>query len=292
MSATRKDWKTTPLPAARASLLLDRVYSADEFAGLKAGLRPRNMGTKWFIFFEEPWLYLHRAWTGHCIFQVRFETAPVGVRVVEALVNRDPKEYDGADDAQDASLLAILMDGQTEQDRIARKRLEIIARKHLWAGGGGEAVDATAATFPDIHRFPERDHGPYEGQMGKRIVGLLRLFTGRVPDAESNARVLELATTPRSWSAGHAVFSAVRSRLLDAIDAKDRVREAQYSFEELCCKALYNATSPRDPFDPSSAFFVAGLALGLARAVGVSIEAVAAVLAPDAEPHTAPDPAA
>ena len=124
MNATRKDWKTTtPLPAARASLLLDRVYSIAEFADLKAGLRPRDMGTKWFIFYEEPWLYLHRAWTGHCIFQVRFETTPAGVRVVEALVNRDPKEYAGVDDIQDASLLGILMDRQAEQDRVARSRL-------------------------------------------------------------------------------------------------------------------------------------------------------------------------
>ena len=38
-----------------------------------------------------------------------------------------------------------------------------------------------------------------------------------------------------------------------------------------------------DPFDPSSAFFVVGQALGLARLVGVPLEAVAAVFAPNAE---------
>lgn len=279
MNATRKDWKTTPLPAARAGLPLDRAYSAAEFADLKAGLRPRHMGDKWFIFFEEPWLYLHRAWIGHCIFQVRFEAAPAGARVAEALVNRDPAEYGWADDARDASLLGVLMDWQAEQDRVARKRLERIARRCAWPGGGGEAVDATAATFPELHRFPECCPGSYERQMGNCIVGLLRLFAERVPDAQSHARVLELATTPRSWSAGHAVFGAVRSRLLDAIDAKDRVRGAQYSFEELCCKALYNATSPGDAFDPSSPFSVGGAAIRLARAVGLPVEAVADVLA-------------
>ena len=115
--------------------------------------------------------------------------------------------------------------------------------------------------------------------MGKCIARLLRLFTERVPDTQSNARVLELAITPQSWSAGHAVFGAVRDRLLEATDAKDRVREAQYSFEELCCKALYNATSARDSFDPSSPFSVGGAAVRLARAVGVPVEAVADILA-------------
>ncbi len=136
--------------------------------------------------------------------------------------------------------------------------------------------------FPDIHKFPESHPGPYERQMGGYIAGLLHLFVGRVPDAESNARVLELAATPSRWSAGHVVFDEVRARLLLAIDAKDRSREWQHHFEESCCQALYKATDPPDPFDPGSAFFVAGQALGLARVVGVPFEAVVAVLAPGA----------
>jgi hypothetical protein len=115
--------------------------------------------------------------------------------------------------------------------------------------------------------------------MGQTIAGLLRLFHGRVPDAESAARVAELAATPDRWSAGHAVFREVRRRCLAAVQAKDRARSTQYGFEELCCKALYNATGPDDPFDPSSPFSVAGAAVRLARAVGVPVEEVADVLA-------------
>jgi hypothetical protein len=135
--------------------------------------------------------------------------------------------------------------------------------------------------FPDIRGFPESHPGPYERQMGGMIVGLLRLFGGRVPDAESNARVAELAGNPARWSAGHAVFDEVRRRLLAAAAAKDRAREWQHHFEESCCQAMYNATDPRDPFDPGSAFFVAPQALGLARVVGVAVAEIVAVLAPD-----------
>ena len=134
--------------------------------------------------------------------------------------------------------------------------------------------------FPDIHRFPESQLGPCERQMGWYIAGLLRVFIGRVPDAESNTRVLELATTPGRWSAGHAVFDEVRSRLIPAPAAKDWPREAQHYFEERCCQAMYNATDPPDPFDPGSAFFVAGQAIVLAGVVGVPVEAVVAALAP------------
>jgi hypothetical protein len=134
--------------------------------------------------------------------------------------------------------------------------------------------------FPDIHEFPPIHAGPYERQMGGFIAALLRLFHGRVPDSDSNARVTELAETPDRWSAGHALFNAVRGRLL-AADGSDLPRQWQHHFEESCCQALYNATDPPDPFDPGSAFFVAPHALALARAIGLPPEAVVTVLVPD-----------
>ena len=99
--------------------------------------------------------------------------------------------------------------------------------------------------------------------MGRYIVALLHLFTGRLPDTESHAKVVELAANPNQWSAGHAVFDEVRHRLLAATKTKDQERQRQYGFEEYCCKAMYNATLPRDEFDASSAFFVVPEALML-----------------------------
>jgi hypothetical protein len=155
--------------------------------------------------------------------------------------------------------------------------------------------------FPDINKYVERQPCPYEREMGLQIAGLLRLFVGRVPDVESNERVLELVATPGRWSAGHAVFDEVRRRLLvasrkytfSAVFDKLRrrlvvathknafSRVAQYSFEESCCQAVYNASSPPDEFDPSSPFFVAGKAFALARLVGVPSESVISALAPE-----------
>jgi hypothetical protein len=119
MAATRDDWKTTPLPAARASITLDRTYSADEFARIKQGNVPQEMEEKWFAFYEEPWLYLHRSWTGYGIYQVRFEPADGGGRVAGVLVSRDPEQYRSTDGISDALLLAVLLDRYAGRDTTA-----------------------------------------------------------------------------------------------------------------------------------------------------------------------------
>jgi hypothetical protein len=163
-----------------------------------------------------------------------------------------------------------------------------LAQTNQEFGDGGFPTVA----FPDIHQFPESYPGPYEQQMGELIARLLRVFAGRVPDAESNARIAELAATPSRWSAGHAVFREVRRRLLAASKAKDEIREWHHYLEESCCQAMYNATDARDSFDPSSAFYVAPQALGLVRAAGTPLTEVVAVLAPEqlhAEQNAATD---
>lgn len=50
---------------------------------------PEEMEDKWFVFFEQDWLYFHRSWTGICIYALRLECTPNGVRVVDAWANRD-----------------------------------------------------------------------------------------------------------------------------------------------------------------------------------------------------------
>lgn len=128
--------------------------------------------------------------------------------------------------------------------------------------------------FPNIQRFLLSDPGPYERQMGGYITASLQQFNGAVHDAESNTRVLELASDPTRWLAGHAAFDEMRGRLLAAMENGDRPRQAQYAFEESCCQAIYNATDPPDPFDPSAAFFVVLQAIDLAEAVGLPVERV------------------
>ena len=85
-------------------------YSLQDFARIRLGFRPQAMEDKWFVFCEEKVLYLHRSWTGHCIYRVAFEERSGTVRVSTAEVNRDPEQYNQSDDAYDAKLLAFLID--------------------------------------------------------------------------------------------------------------------------------------------------------------------------------------
>lgn len=87
---------------------------------MKREVIPFSMEDKWFVFYEEPWLYLHRSWTGMCVFQVRFELIDGMYRVVEALVNRDPKEYGSTDDIGDTLFATAIIDSRAgRKDRSA-----------------------------------------------------------------------------------------------------------------------------------------------------------------------------
>ena len=118
--------------------------------------------------------------------------------------------------------------------------------------------------------------------MAGDIVALLRLFGGRVPDCETHSWVLILASNPSRWPDAHRVFDRVRDRTLSAIKAGDRLREAQYMFEEICLKSLYNETPAQDPFDSDSPHWIIKCAIGLARRIGLPVQEVIAVVAPEA----------
>lgn len=91
--ATRESWKTLPLPELQADLGFTASYTAEDFERIQRGLIPQEMEDKWFVFYEEPWLYLHRSWTGNCIYGVRFQTSDSEVAAIESWVSRDA-EYD------------------------------------------------------------------------------------------------------------------------------------------------------------------------------------------------------
>lgn len=121
--------------------------------------------------------------------------------------------------------------------------------------------------FPDLSLFPRVYPGPYERQMARRVSALFALFT-QSPDRESHQFMVSFVQCPERWSAGHVVFNELRRRFLAL--GEDKQRCAQYFFEECCAQALYNASYPVDPFDPSSAFFIAPAAFEFAAILGVS----------------------
>ena len=68
------------------------------------------MEDKWFIFYEEPWLYLHRSWTGAGIYGVRFQSDGAIVPAVESWASRDAS-YKATSVEYDRAILRFLIEG-------------------------------------------------------------------------------------------------------------------------------------------------------------------------------------
>lgn len=110
MPATRQSWSNLqPLPAQRALLYLPREFTEQEYERICCGLIPECMEDKWFIFVEGNTLYVHRSWTGYCIYQLSFSSEDTKYTVSDVFVNRDASQYSWVDDRYDEKLLLFLI---------------------------------------------------------------------------------------------------------------------------------------------------------------------------------------
>ncbi len=85
--AKREDGGAIPMPEECRPVAIDRTYTPDEFPQIARGRVSETMDHKWFIFFEDPWLYFHRSWTGAGLYKVSFASVESGIQVAEAWAN-------------------------------------------------------------------------------------------------------------------------------------------------------------------------------------------------------------
>lgn len=98
MRATRESWKHVPFQEG-TPIPYWRVFDEAAFARLRDGLVPIEMEDKWFIYFEEPYLLLHRSWTGKAYYRVALQVEGTGAQVTEALLSGDVASRDAEDHA-------------------------------------------------------------------------------------------------------------------------------------------------------------------------------------------------
>lgn len=91
--ATRNSWPVRTLPSKTDSLGYSATFSHEETVKLRDGSVPRSAEDRWFVFFEEDWLYICHSRSGACIFGLRLDRHDGGVRVGRSWVNRNPEEY-------------------------------------------------------------------------------------------------------------------------------------------------------------------------------------------------------
>ena len=88
MQASPTSWKCEPFKEG-IPLPYQAVFDSEQLARLQDGLIPQQMEDKWFIYYKEPHLFLHRSWTGHSVYRVSLRTGPTGAEVTEALLSKD-----------------------------------------------------------------------------------------------------------------------------------------------------------------------------------------------------------
>jgi len=100
------------------------------------------------------------------------------------------------------------------------------------------------------------------------LLAPLLFFEGRCK--ETLRKLITLANDRSRRKEAHDLFSEIRRKTLAAEQRNDQLALAQYNFEEVCAKTIYNMTREPAPFDPDSPFWVLPLALELGQMLGVT----------------------
>lgn len=97
-------WEPFGTIGERRSVLRPKLhYTADEMRHIRRGFFPTAMEQKWFIYFTEGRLRLHRSWTGLLCFDIGFIVHDDNSSTIsEVIINRDVAQTAGPDaDAED-----------------------------------------------------------------------------------------------------------------------------------------------------------------------------------------------
>ena len=108
MKAERRHWKIKLSDISQPKQInFSMQFTEEQFDKITNGLIPEEMEDKWFIYFEENWLYFHRSWTGWGQYKVRIskENNEKKYSIKEFYVERDPLRYKCVDDDIDIERL-------------------------------------------------------------------------------------------------------------------------------------------------------------------------------------------
>lgn len=119
--AEKNDWKTVEMPLETEIFKMDMQLKEEEYKALQNGFIPQQMEDKWFLYFENDTLYIHRSWTGYCIYIIEFSKEH---RIERVTANRNMEQYKNTDREEDISTITILIKAHgrvSKQDYFAAK---------------------------------------------------------------------------------------------------------------------------------------------------------------------------
>jgi hypothetical protein len=109
----------------------------------------------------------------------------------------------------------------------------------------------------------------------EQLAALLSLFLPCCMDTETMRELQALLRKEAEWPTAHYLATRIRSKTIAAIKAGDARAEAQFYFEEMCARTLYNLSNPKKPFEPDSPYWIIPLALKLARTLDIDARKIA-----------------
>jgi hypothetical protein len=109
-----------------------------------------------------------------------------------------------------------------------------------------------------------------------RLISLFAPFCSERSTMDELARMLQ---DDEQWTKGHDLFDRIRHKTLAAEGRRDRVLAAQYYFEEICAKTVYNLSYSTAPFDADSPYWIVPNAFALARAIKMDASHVLEIVA-------------
>ena len=105
---TKKTWQNFPIDNPKR-IDIDLYFSDKHFSKLTKGLIPKEMEDKWFIYFENDWLYFHRSWTGSGIYKAKLYKEQNGYSIKEFWAERNQEKYNNEDDNTDIENISFLI---------------------------------------------------------------------------------------------------------------------------------------------------------------------------------------
>lgn len=114
----KSDWKTLDMPNETEQFAIEMQLTSAQIGFLKEGYLVKSMDSKWFAYCEENVLYLHRSWSGVCVYKVELSTDGK----LQVTMNKNAAQYPNSKD-----FVKFLI------NKIVRKNLQDYKKEHdIW----------------------------------------------------------------------------------------------------------------------------------------------------------------
>lgn len=148
--ANKESWKNVEMPNESINLDLEINLNEQELEMLKKGHIPEAMEDHWFMYFENNKLYIHRSWTGFCIYIVSVNEDG---NISKVQVNRNKEQYNNENDENDKFEITYLIYNMIGRKHVATRMID--KKLELSQNENQEELSDSEEMFPDFPWFEE-----------------------------------------------------------------------------------------------------------------------------------------